>query len=123
MSTIKRGDIIYVSETRIKPHGSVIYGDRPAIVVQNDVGNQHSDNLIVALMTSKIKRLDMPTHVLLQWYEGLWKRSMVEAEQIRTISKDDVVAVIDHLREEDIIRVDRALLASLAIGEVSVCRQ
>ena len=37
---------------------------------------------------------------------------MVQAEKIATISKDDVISVIDHLTDEDMKRVDKALTAS-----------
>ena len=99
---IKRGDIIMVDNSSYKePHGNLIYGIHPAIVIQNDSGNKYSNNLIVVFASSKLKRLDLPTHVLLQWYEGLKKPSVVQAEQITTISKDDVMSIVDHLRDED----------------------
>ena len=40
---------------------------------------------------------------------------MVQAEQIATISKNDVISVIDHLTDEDMKRVDKALAASLGL--------
>ncbi len=43
---------------------------------------------------------------------------MVETEQLRTISKNDIIAVFDHLNEKDMVRLNAALIASLAIGEV-----
>lgn len=113
---IKRGDIIMVDNSSYKePHGSLIYGIHPAIVIQNDSGNKYSNNLIVVFASSKLKRLDLPTHVLLQWYSGLKKPSVVQAEQIATISKDDVMSVVDHLREEDMKRVEQAIINSLGL--------
>ena len=56
--------------------------------------------------------------MVLQWYSGLKKVSMVQTEQIATISRDtDVLAVVDHLTEEDMKRVDKELLASLGLEE------
>ena len=43
---------------------------------------------------------------------------MVDTEQLRTISKNDVIAVFDHLKEEDMVKLNAALIHSLAIGEV-----
>ena len=117
---IKRGDIIMVDNSSYKePHGSLIYGIHPAIVIQNDSGNKYSNNLIVVFASSKLKRLDLPTHVLLQWYEGLKKPTVVQAEQIATISKDDVMSIVDHLREEDMKRVEQAIITSLELKEVN----
>ena len=53
-----------------------------------------------------MKRLEMPTHIVLQHYEGLRKVSVVHTEQIATIDKGDVISVIDHLTEADMARVD-----------------
>lgn len=115
----RRGDIIFVRNPFQEPHGHLNAGNRPAVVVQNDTGNRCSDNLIVAYMTSKLKKTKMPTHVILQWYGGLKRTSMVQTEQLATISAEDVMEIIDHLRDEDTERVNRALAASLALGDMN----
>ena len=38
--------------------------------VQNNAGNEHSNNLIIANITSQLKRVKVPTYVVLQWYGG-----------------------------------------------------
>lgn len=111
----RRGDIIFVENPFKEYHGSVVGGNRPAVIIQNDMGNEHSENLIIAYLTSQLKRMEMKTHCILQWYSGLKKVSMVTTEQIATIAKDDVISVIDHLTDEDMKRVDRALAASLGL--------
>lgn len=51
---IRRGDIII---TRFDmSDGHVMRGTRPAVVVQNDVGNRHSPTTIVVPLTSSIKK-------------------------------------------------------------------
>ena len=52
--------------------------------------------------------------VLLTWYDEL-KPSMIQTEQLATIDKRAVLGYITHLREEDMVRLDRALLASLGM--------
>ena len=42
----------------------------------------------------------------------------VQAEQLATIDKGDVISVIDHLTDADVARVDKAIIASLGL-EVS----
>ena len=86
--------------------------------LQNDMGNEHSCNVIVAYITSSLKRLEMPTHIVIQHYEGLRKVSVVQTEQIVTLDKGDIVSVIDHLTDADMARVDMALKVSLGL-EVS----
>ena len=56
----------------------------------------------------------MKTHVLLQHYDHL-KLSVVQAEQLTTIDKADVLGVIDQLRPEDMARVNAALSFSLGL--------
>lgn len=119
MCDIRRGDIIFVENPLKTKHGSVIVGNHPAVVIQNNKGNMHSKNLIIAYLSSQMKKLDLPTHVVLQWYGGLKKVSVVQTEQLATIDKGDVLSVIDHLTDADMARVDRAIIASLGL-EVSV---
>lgn len=116
---IKRGDIVFVENPYQKPHGHVIYGNHPAVVIQNNMGNEHSSNIIVAYISSSLKRLEMPTHIVIQHYTGLRKVSVVQAEQLATLDKGDVISVIDQLTDADMARVDTALKASLGL-EVSV---
>ena len=115
---LKRGDVVFINNTGIEKgkETHVVCGNHPAVVVQNQKGNTYSPNLIVAYLTSKIKRVEMKTHVLLTWYDEL-KTSMIQAEQLATVDKGDVAGYITHLRDEDMIRLDRALIASLGLAE------
>ena len=56
------------------------------LIVQNDLGNQHSPTVIAAVITGQIKHRYLPTHVLLEAPGcGLLKKSMVMLEQLRTL--------------------------------------
>lgn len=110
---IKKHDIVYV-KVGTGARGSMQKFDRPAIILQNNVGNQFSPTTIVAFMTSKIKRKDLPTHVVLDDY-NMHKKSMVLLEQVATIPKSDIILKIDRLREPDQMRVDAAMLVSLGV--------
>ena len=114
-STLKfqRGDIYFVrldSST-----GSEQNGTRPAVILQNDVGNTHSPTLIVATLTSKTEKKAMqPTHCLVV-PEGL-EPSIVQAEQIFTIDKSRIQNFAGHLTPEEMSRVDDAVKISLALN-------
>ena len=71
VNRVKRGDIVFVNNLCREPHGFVLSGNHPAVVIQNNAGNMYSRNLIVAYMTSSLKRIELPTKVVLQWYGGL----------------------------------------------------
>ena len=114
-STLKfqRGDIYFIrldSST-----GSEQSGTRPAVILQNDVGNSCSPTLIVATLTSKTeKKATQPTHCLVE-PEGL-EPSIVQAEQIFTIDKSRVKRFVGHLTPEELGRVDDAVKISLALN-------
>lgn len=114
-STLKfqRGDIYFIrldSST-----GSEQSGTRPAVILQNDVGNTYSPTLIVATLTSKTEKKAMqPTHCLVV-PEGL-EPSIVQAEQIFTIDKSRVQNFAGHLTPEELSRVDDAVKISLALN-------
>ena len=110
----QRGDIFF---TRFdNAIGSEQSGNRPAVVLQNDVGNFYSPTLIVATLTSKAaKKYTQPTHCLLV-NEFLSVPSIVQAEQIFTVDKSRVLKFLGHLTPEEMSRVDDAVRASLALN-------
>ena len=114
-STLKfqRGDIYFIrlgSGT-----GSEQSGTRPAVILQNDVGNDYSPTLIVATLTSKTeKKAAQPTHCLVE-PEKL-EPSIVQAEQIFTIDKSRIQNFAGHLTPEEMSRVDDAVKISLALN-------
>ena len=114
-STLKfqRGDIYFVRlDNRT---GSEQSGTRPAVILQNDVGNSCSPTLIVATLTSKTeKKAAQPTHCLVE-PEKL-EPSIVQAEQIFTIDKSRIQNFAGHLTPEEMSRVDDAVKISLALN-------
>jgi mRNA interferase MazF len=109
---LTRGAVVFVNNKH--SNGHVMKGNHPAVIIQNNIGNKHSPTVIVCYLSSKQKRLDMKTHVLLQHYDNM-STSVVQAEQIATINKTDILSVVTHLRPEDIARVDNAILVSIGL--------
>ena len=117
----QRGDIFF---TRFdNATGSEQSGNRPAVVLQNDVGNFYSPTLIVATLTSKVaKKYTHPTHCLLV-NDFLSVPSVVQAEQIFTIDKSRVLKFLGHLTPEEMRRVDDAVRISLALNPMGSIQQ
>ena len=117
----QRGDIFF---TRFdNAIGSEQSGNRPAVVLQNDVGNFYSPTLIVATLTSKAaKKYTQPTHCLLV-NEFLSVPSIVQAEQIFTVDKSRVLKFLGHLTPEEMRRVDDAVRISLALNPMGSIQQ
>ncbi len=110
-----RGDIYYAN---MEPHvGSEQGGERPVVVLQNDMGNKHSSTLIIATLTSKVdKKLNLPTHVLLDQNPGLKVPSIVQLEQIFTIDKRRVQRFAGQTSSEEMERIETALKISLGMN-------
>ena len=67
--TIKRGDIYYADLNPVV--GSEQGGTRPVLVISNDIGNKHSPTVIIAAITSRVrKKKKLPTHLHLGQIEG-----------------------------------------------------
>jgi len=83
---MKRGEIYYAN---LSPTvGSEISKRRPVLIVSNDANNRAAATVTVLPLTSKVQRV-YPFEVLLSPKEsGLPLLSKVQAQQIRTISKE-----------------------------------
>ena len=111
----QRGDIYFVRFGDVST-GSEQRGNRPAVIIQNDVGNTYSPTVIVVVLTSKTeKKSNQPTHCLLE-NDDLALPSLALAEQIFTIDKSRILKYIGHLSPEDMRRVDDAVRISLALN-------
>lgn len=77
-------------------------GIRPCIVIQNNSGNRFSCTTIVIALTTKIKKLNQPTHALLIPDEDncLKEESMILGECIRQISKSRIIGYIGSVKNE-----------------------
>ena len=93
------GDVVFVDFTD-NSRDSEQNGIRPAIIIQNDKGNEHSPTTIVASITSQEKRY-LPTHVMVKPYQsGLNKVSTILMEQIRTIDKSRIISKVGHIEPD-----------------------
>ena len=109
----KRGDIYLANLNPFK--GCEQGGTRPVLVVSNDIGNFFSELLLIAPITSQIKKMEQPTHVLLQNVRGLSTDSVVCLEQIKGIDKLRILKYLGKISKEQMAAVDEAALESLGI--------
>ncbi|MGN0374180.1 MAG: type II toxin-antitoxin system PemK/MazF family toxin [Butyrivibrio sp.] len=111
---IRRGDIFYADLRPVV--GSEQGGVRPVLIVQNDTGNKHSPTVIIAAITSKMTKAQLPTHVKIDSNKyDMIKDSVILLEQLRTIDKTRLKDKVCHLDNEIILKVNKALLTSLEI--------
>ena len=113
-----RGDIYYAD---MEPHiGSEQGGKRTVVVLQNNIGNRHSPTLIVATVTTRTeKKKNQPTHVLVDSNPAFEESSMILLEQIFTIDKSRIERFMGYASKAEMLRIDMALLVSLALNVLS----
>jgi len=112
---MKRGDIYRADLDPVV--GSEQGGVRPVVIIQNDIGNRHSPTVIVAAVTTKQKKANLPVHVRITAEEsGLSRDSVVLTEQVRTLEKTRLSRYLGTLPESAMRRIDQALSMSLGTG-------
>jgi mRNA interferase MazF len=83
---VKRGEIYWVEFDPVK--GSEQGGLRPAVVVQNDVGNRYSPTTVVVAITRSLPPQPYPFVVVIEPRDsGLTEPSAVNCSQIATIQQ------------------------------------
>jgi len=111
--TYRRGDIYLANLNPWK--GSEQGGTRPVLVLQNNDGNIYCPTLIVAPITTQLKKTELPTHKYFARVKGLRDPSMVSLEQIKTIDKCRVLSYLGRLTRAQMAEVDEACLISLGM--------
>ena len=114
----RRGDIYIANLNPFK--GSEQGGTRPVLVLQNNDGNFYCRTLIVAPLSSKLKKPNLPTHYLLKKGRGLMTDSIVELEQIKTIDKCRIKRYIGRITRTQMVGVEEAIQKSLGM-EIPEC--
>lgn len=90
-------------------------GIRPAIIIQNDVGNKFSGDVIVVPITSR-KKKPMPTHVYIPVEAGLREPGTALCETIMTIPKQRLLSWMGRVCGMPCERyIDMAIRASLQL--------
>ncbi|MGP0072766.1 MAG: type II toxin-antitoxin system PemK/MazF family toxin [Bryobacteraceae bacterium] len=97
--------------------GHEIKKTRPALVIQNDIGNRFSSLTIVAAITSNISAVSYPIEVVIDPTpgNGLENRSSIRLDQIRTVDRQRLVRRLGVVDPETMAKVDEALKISVGL--------
>ena len=115
-TTLRRGDVFFADLG--SQRGAVESGIRPVLIIQNNTGNQNGPTLVVAPLTTQIKKTHMPVHELLLKDDGLEEDSMVLCEQITTIDKSQLGTFVCHIEDAPMERITKAVRTS--VGDLLV---
>jgi len=111
-----RGDVYLVN---LDPTiGKEIGKARPAVIIQNDIGNNFSPVTIIAPISS-VKEITKPLPIMIfleKGEGGLKEESYVDCGQIRTIDKNQrLISKFGLLSKLKMSEIDKALKVSLAL--------
>jgi mRNA interferase MazF len=118
-AAFNRGDVVLVPFPYVTDFSKA--KSRPALVIQNDVANKFSPNLILALISSRRPKKVYPFHFHIRngtdlaEKAGLDKYSIVKSEVIITVPKSSVMKKIGTLPAEAMNQVDVCLRVSLSL--------
>lgn len=114
----KKGQIVWVL---LDGENSEQSGKRPAIIVQNDLGNKYSPTTIIVPFTSSKSKTNLPVHVEIgkeNFPNTKLKDSIALCEQVRVIDRKRIVWVEKCVLSKEIMNeVEEALLVSFGYGE------
>lgn len=107
----KRGQI-YMLDRLNDVVGDKQFGNRPVLIVSNDVGNYHSYIKEVVPLTTKIKP-KLPTHVLIN---SAKEESTALCEQILRVDDQRLGEYVGDCSAEEMQEINEALAVSVGIG-------
>jgi mRNA interferase MazF len=124
--TVRRGEIYWVDFDPVK--GSEQGGLRPALIIQQDLGNQYSPTTVVAAITRRLPPKPYPFIVVLEPEDSeLGQRCVVNCAQLTTIQQagsesrlrpprnQEQLEPIGRLGPGKMAEVDRALKYNLGL--------
>jgi mRNA interferase MazF len=111
----RRGDIYFVDFDAARGHE--IRKTRPALIIQNYIGNRHSPVTIVAAITSKLSPVPYPVDVTIPPTQanGLSVESAVHLGQIRSVDRERLVKRLGTLEPPLMRQVNEAIRISLGL--------
>ena len=98
--------------------GHEIQKTRPALIIQNDIGNRHSPVTIVAAITSAISAHPVAVSIAPTQANGLSVPSKIHLGQIRSVDRERLVKRLGVVDPTTMRRVDDALKISLGLVEI-----
>ncbi len=114
MNFPRRGEIYWLDFSLAT--GAEMQALPPALIIQNDIGNQASALTIVAAITTNLRVADLPVGVRIEPEEsGLPRPSVVHLGHIYTVDKRRLGRRVGQLPTEVMRQIDTAIQVSLGL--------
>ena len=114
----RRGEIFLVAFDPTV--GREIKKTRPALIIQNDIGNRYGELTIVAAITSKTSPVMYPVEVIVQpsRANGLQVLSAILLDQVRTVDRKRLIKRLGLIDPSTMRRVDEAIQVSFGLIQI-----
>lgn len=112
MTASRRGDLVLVGFVFSDESGAKL---RPAIVVSSAYYNRARQELIVAAVTSNVKRRSFGDHLIADWRQAGLLFPSVATGIVRTIKRGMIERKLGSLTATDLAAIDRKLRHTLAL--------
>jgi mRNA interferase MazF len=100
MARVLRGDVLWAQLNPVRGHEQA--GQRPVVVLIQDIFNERSGTIIVMAITSQPQRAQFPLTLEVPEGLGLPKKSWVKISQVRTLSTERLGKRISRLPRETV---------------------
>lgn len=112
-----RGEVYYVDLEGVEYASRYIQRKtRPALIVQNNIGNERAETVIVAPMTTQFKK----PYPFQYRFELNGKQSVIMFEQLLTLDKFRVLDYVGELTDMQMQEAELALMHSLGLNRLSL---
>jgi mRNA interferase MazF len=106
MARVLRGEIRWADLNPVRGHEQA--GERPVLILSQDVFNERSGTVIAVALTSQEPRAGFPLTLELH-AAGLPKRSWAKIGQIRTLSTERIGRRLGRVADEELVSVVEGL--------------
>lgn len=104
---VMRGDVIYLDYI-IPKFEHIQGGNRPYVVVSNNIGNKYSEICMICPLTTA-KKKQLPTHAIIDDCQT------VMCEQVFTVNQSHIASIKFRLKTWQMAKVDDALKAGFGL--------
>ena len=104
-----RGDIVYIQQ-RAGAKGCEQRGNRPAVIVSNDMNNKHSNVVEIVYLTTAHKN-NLPTHATVMCE----KLSTALCESVYSVAKERIIEYLGSCTNREMNDIDKCLKISLGL--------
>ena len=117
---VSRGDLFYaeIGEKDYIDTDNKKSKNRPVVIIYNDLENECNSSVIVAPIIDKIELENkLLTHIPIRsQYKGLRENSIILAEQIMVLNKENINFYIGRLSNAELQALDRVLIIPLELN-------